>query len=124
MPLLDAERNAAADAEKARLLYMALFTADPGTTGANEATGGSPAYARIQVTWGASDQANGPTKTQQMTFDVPAGTYTHAGYFDAAIGGTFRGANPLKDANGNVTPLTYAAQGQLQVTGSFPVTAS
>lgn len=37
--------------------YISLHTGDPGTTGANEATGGSPAYARKLTTWaaGASD---------------------------------------------------------------------
>lgn len=124
MPLVDAERDAVTDAETPRLAFMALFTADPGTDGANEATGGDPAYARQPVTWPAADQAAGPTAATECVFDLAAGDYTHAGYFDAATGGTYRGGNPLKDGSGNPTTVTMPAQGQLKVTGRIPVTAS
>lgn len=44
------------------------------TAASTEATGGSPAYARLAVVWGAS--ASGvKANTGALTFDVPAGTY-------------------------------------------------
>jgi hypothetical protein len=50
---------------------------DPGTgatANAGEATGGSPAYARIAATWGAAASLV-KSNTNTFTFDVPAGTY-------------------------------------------------
>ena len=71
--------------------FIGIFTlADPGTgtdfTG-TEATGGSPAYARIGVTWSAA--ASGlKTNTGTLTFDLPAGTYGFFGLFNAVTGNT------------------------------------
>ena len=90
--------------------YMSLHTADPGTTGANEATGGSPAYARKALTWtaGASD---GSISTSAV-FDVPPGTYTFIGFWSAASGGSF-----LDKAS--ITSTTKATQDQIQVNYTF-----
>lgn len=71
--------------------FVGVFTAaDPGTgtdfTG-TEATGGSPAYARQGVTWGAAS-AGQKTNTGSITFDVPAGTYGFIGFFNANTGNT------------------------------------
>ncbi|MEV4096966.1 hypothetical protein [Streptosporangium saharense] len=76
---------------------------DPGT-GTNyagtEATGGSPAYARQAVTWGA---ASGGQKANSgaLTFDVPAGSYGFLLLFNASSGNTntYLGYLPL---NGSV----------------------
>ncbi len=114
--MIDAERNAIADAEAGRLLFVSLHTASPSTTGANEVTGGSPAYARKAATWNAS--AGGTATANQVTFDVPAGTYTHFGVWTALTAGTFRGGNPLA-AN-----QTISSQGQILLTISLPVTAT
>ena len=114
MPLLESELNALADDEATRLVYMSLHTGDPGTTGANEASGGT--YARQAVTWGAA--TNGTATADQVAFDVVAGTYTHGGYFDAPTAGTFLGGNALGE------PQTLSADGQVKVTGSIPVTAA
>lgn len=65
------------------------------TTGANEATGGSPAYARKALTWGAA--ASG-VKSLTATFpvwDVPAGTYMWWGGWDAVTVGNFLFMMPL-----------------------------
>lgn len=86
---------------------ISLHTADPGTTGASEATGGSPAYARKQTTW-AGGAADGVVPGSEVTIDVPAGTYTHFGV--SAADGTFRHGNPLP------APITLGAQGQIKVT--------
>lgn len=88
--------------------YGSLHTADPGTTGTSEATGGSPAYARKVITWGTA--SGGSVSGSTITFDVPAGTYTHIGYWDALTSGTFVGGYPLQAS------MTYGAQGTLPVT--------
>ena len=116
MPLTVAERNDIATAQATDLPFVSLHTADPGTTGASEATGGSPAYARKALTWGAA--SNGTVTAAEVTFDVPAGTYTHFGLFGAATGTAFKGGNPL------AVSQTVSSQGQIKLTVSMPVTAS
>lgn len=109
MPLTTTELQADVDAAKARLLFISLHTADPGSTGTSEATGGSPAYARQSLTFGATN-GSGDAVATQVTFDVPAGTYTHFGTWSAVTAGTFRGGGAL-------TPTqTLASQGQVKVT--------
>lgn len=96
--------------------WVSLHTADPGTTGASEATGGSPAYARKQTTWTAG-AADGVSSGSQVIFNVPAGTYTHAGLWTAATGGTFIGAVSL------TSPVLLAAQGEAKITPSVTVSS-
>ncbi|MEU8279558.1 hypothetical protein ACFYOK_29420 [Microbispora bryophytorum] len=82
MPFNDTAKNAALDAldesATAGIKYIGVHTVtDPGTgTTANtgEASGGSPAYARVAVTWGASASGQ-KTNTSALTIDVPAGSY-------------------------------------------------
>lgn len=63
---------------------------DPGT-GTNyagtEATGGSPAYARQAVTFGAAASEQ-KANSGALTIDVPAGTYAFLLYFNASTGNT------------------------------------
>lgn len=116
----DAERNYLADQEAARITHLSLHTATPGTTGADEATGGSPAYARQAVTFnsaGATGPLGGTLQpatvgvawSDEVTFDLAAGTYTHAGGWSASSGGTFRGGNALASSQ------TLGSQGQVKV---------
>ncbi len=116
MPLIAAERTALADFEGTRITHVSLHTADPSTTGANEVTGGSPAYARKAVTWPAA--VTGTLTSPELTFDVPAGTYTHFGLWSAVTAGVFRGGNPL------AVSQVVSSQGQIKLTVSMPVTAS
>lgn len=116
MPLVDAERNTIADAEAARLVYVSLHTGNPATTGANEVSGGSPAYARKSLTFPAA--TGGTATSAEVTFDVPAGTYTHFGTWSAATAGTFRGGNPLAASQ------TISSQGQIKLVVSVPVAVS
>jgi hypothetical protein len=116
----DAERNFIADQEAGRISHLSAHTGNPGTTGANEATGGSPAYARKAVTFNPAG-SNGPLGgtlqpgtvgiawSSEVTFDLAANTYTHAGGWSAATGGTFRGGNAMAGSQ------VLAAQGQLKV---------
>lgn len=93
--------------------WISVHTADPGTTGANEATGGSPAYARKQTTW-SGGAVDGQIAGSQITVDLPAGTYAWLGIWSAATGGTFID----KIA---VSSTTLGAQGQLVITPAVNV---
>lgn len=118
----DAQLNAQADAQATVCAYGSLHTASPGSTGTNEATGGSPAYARQELTW-ASAGAVGPLGAGAQpatvgvawaaeTFDLAAGSYTHYGYFSASTSGTFHGGGALS------TTVTMGADGTQQVSFS------
>lgn len=106
MALVDAVINAAVDGAAATITHVSLHTADPGTTGANEATGGG--YTREALVWGAA--AGTEADATQVTFDVPSGTFTHFGLWDAATTGNFKGGGSLSQ------PETFAAAGQMKVT--------
>ena len=111
MPTTNATKETAALAVTALGGWISLHTADPGTTGANEATGGSPAYARKQTTWTAGG-SDGVVNGSEVTIDLAAGTYTHFGVWTAATAGTFIGG-------GSITSTTLGAQGQIKVTPTF-----
>jgi len=105
MPLSVAAKNTMLTALAGVSGFASLHTADPGSTGASEATGGSPAYARKAITWNAA--ASGALDNNaNPVFDVAAGTYTHFGLWSAVTGGTFQGGGSLS------APETFAAQGQ------------
>lgn len=93
--------------------WISLHTADPGTTGTSEATGGSPAYARKQTTWGTA--SGGVITGSAVTIDVPAGTYTYAGVWSAVTAGTFVDKVAIAST-------TLGAQGQVVVTPTFTET--
>lgn len=105
-----ATRQSLADNYKTLGTFISLHTADPGTTGASEATGGSPAYARKATTWTSS--TGGVLNGSQVTIDVPAGTYTFIGLWSAATGGNY-----IDKAA--ITSTALGAQGQILVTPSF-----
>lgn len=96
MPLNDNGKNAMLEGGLGNAAaYASLHTGDPSTTGANELTGGSPAYARKAITW---NTASGGTRTNNgaITFDVGAGnTIYHIGLFSAVTSGTFYGYFPI-----------------------------
>lgn len=49
---------------------LSLHTGDPGATGANELTGGSPAYARVSTTW-AAGAVDGNVVGSEVEFNIP-----------------------------------------------------
>ena len=123
MPFNDAAKNAMLDAldeSATQITHIGLHTlTDPGTgTNANagEATGGSPAYARLAVTWGAAASGQ-KTNTSTHAFDVPPGTYAFITYYNhlTANSGNYRGyvpfggASPLKGFFSVDTTLTNDA---------------
>ncbi len=110
MALSTSARNAAADAVAAISAYASLHTADPGTTGASEVSGGSPAYARKGVSWNAASSGSA-TSVASVTFDIPTSTtVAYYGLWSASSGGTFRGGGALAASK------TYTAQGTYQLT--------
>jgi hypothetical protein len=107
MPFNDTAKNAALDAldeSASQITHVGVHTlTDPGTgTNANsgEATGGSPAYARVAVTWGAAASGQ-KSNTGALTIDVPAGTYGYFTFFNASTGNTnnYRGYVPFGGAS-------------------------
>lgn len=104
MPFNDASKNVMLDAldeSATQITHVGVHTVtDPGTgTNANagEATGGSPAYARQAVTWGAAASGQ-KTNTGALTFDVPAGSYAFLTFYNVgttANTGNYRGFAPL-----------------------------
>lgn len=116
MPLSDNGKNSMVNGLASNATHMSLHSADPGTTGANEITGGSPAYARKAATWGAAS-AGVRTLSSQLVFDVPAGvTVTHTGVWSAASGGTFQGGDNLRDGSNNPVSEAFSGQGTYTVT--------
>ncbi|RRQ26329.1 hypothetical protein DK926_18990 [Rhodococcus sp. Eu-32] len=73
--------------------WISLHTADPGSSGANEASGGT--YARKQTTW-AGGPVDGTIAGSAVTIPVPAGTFAWAGIWSAQTGTTrFVGSIPI-----------------------------
>lgn len=99
-------KNTALDA--LTLAFLSLHDDDPGDNGANEVSGGSPAYARKAVTIDAAS-AGARVQSDQPLFDVPASTTVkYVGVWSLVTGGVFNGS-------GDVTDETFASQGQYQV---------
>lgn len=88
--LTDTAVNTALDA--ITLAYLSAHTAYS-TTGANEVTGGSPAYARKAVTFAAAATRSRAASTQPV-FDIPAGTTVRWIGKWSALAGTFHGMSP------------------------------
>lgn len=116
MPYTTAGKNSMLEALKGNnpsvgIAYASLHTADPGQSGTSEVTGGSPAYARKAITFGAA--ANGQiAASNQPVFDVPGGTtVTHVGFWSAVSGGTFLGY-------ADVTDESFAGQGTYTLTSA------
>jgi hypothetical protein len=117
MPFETPVLNAAADGATSVLAWASLHSADPGATGANELSGGSPAYARRQVTWNAASGAVAAMDGTQL-FDIPPGsTVSHVGLWTAVTAGTWRGGEPLP------APESFTGQGTYELT-ALTVTAA
>lgn len=98
MPFADAAANLMLDAldesQTGGIKFWGLHTAYS-TTGTNELTGGSPAYARKAAVYAAAS-ARSKASSAGATFDVPAGsTVLWLGRWNALTTGTFLGMGPL-----------------------------
>ena len=108
-----AMKNVLATEYGATALYAALYTTAPGASAGTEVTGGSPAYARKSISWGAP--SNGVI-TATVTFDVPSGTtVVGAGVHSAVTAGTYYDG-------ASVTSQAFASQGTYQLTLTYTQT--
>lgn len=72
--------------------HASLHSADPGSGGTNELSGGSPAYARLVPVFNAAVSASRALNAN-LVFDVPAGaTVAYVGYWETAV---FLGSDPV-----------------------------
>ena len=102
--LSTAGKNLALDSGIGGFAYASLHSANAVGTGANELSGGSPAYARVQITWGDADGAT-KSNTNEIVFNVPGGaSVAEVGYWSAASGGIFYGSR-------SVTFESFSGQG-------------
>jgi len=102
-------KNAMLDALGALVQFVSLHDGDPGDNGANEISGGSPAYARKGITWNPAAGGNKDSSNQPV-LDVPAGkTVAYIGFWSALSGGVFYGAADVVDE-------VFAAQGTYTLT--------
>lgn len=111
MALSTFAKNEAADAVATVAAWASLHSADPGATGASEISGGSPAYARVAVTW---DPASGGIVAADtgtpIEFDVASGTTVrYGGLWDAATAGNWIGGDA-------VTEVAFSGQGTYELT--------
>jgi hypothetical protein len=105
--LNDTAKNLMLDAldEASAIAYLGCHTADPGTSGTSEVTGGSPAYARKACVWNAAATGS-KALNANVVFDIPAGsTVAYIGLWSAVSSGTFYGKI-------DVTDEVFAGQGQ------------
>lgn len=102
-------KNAMLDALAGLAVFVSLHEGDPGDNGANEISGGSPAYTRKGITWNPADGGSLDSSNQPV-FDVPAGkTVSFVGFWSALSGGVFYGAADVVDE-------VFAAQGTYTLT--------
>jgi len=104
------QKNNAATGYTAAATYAALYTTVPGGSAGTEVSGGSPAYARKALTWGAPSAG---VSTVTVTFDVPTGTtVVGAGVHTAVTAGTYLDGVA-------VTSQAFASQGTYALTLTF-----
>ncbi len=95
--------------------WVGIATGSPGVTStpANEATGGSPAYARLGVTWSAGSA--GVQNGSAVTLNVSAATYTYMLLASASAG-----ANMIDTVS--ITSVVMGSQGQVVITPTYTQT--
>lgn len=103
MPFNPAAKNVMLDAldeSNSQITHIGIHTlSDPGlgtNANAGEASGGSPAYARLPVTWAAAASEQ-KSNSGALLFDVPPGTYAFFTLWNALSGntGNYRGYIPF-----------------------------
>jgi hypothetical protein len=98
--------------------YISLHSADPGTTGASEISGGT--YARVAVTWNAP-AAGVSTNVGAISINLPASTTAaFIGVWSAITAGTymFGGALSPNVTNGVTPGAVSIAAGAISMTVS------
>lgn len=92
--------------------FFGLNTATTGTSGANEISGGSPAYIRVSNAFG-SPSAGSVANTGALTLNVPATTTVAYGSEWGAVSGTGTGGFQIGMALN--ASITFNTQGTLTV---------
>jgi len=98
--------------------YVSLHTADPGTTGASEVSGGT--YARVAVTWN-SPSGGSVSNSGALSINLPASTTaSYFGVWSATTAGTYYigGALSPSVTTGASAGVITIASGSLSVTAS------
>jgi hypothetical protein len=98
--------------------YCSLHSADPGTTGASEITGGT--YARVAVTWG-TPASSVVANTNALSINIPATTTAaYFGIWSALTVGTYYigGALASSVTTGSTAGVITIAIGAITVTAS------
>lgn len=109
MPYSAQAKNLMLDAFGQQATFLSLHSGNPGSTGAGELVGGSPAYARKSAAWNPAS-AGAKTLSNAPTFDVPPSTtVAFVGVWSAVTGGQFLGYIDTPDES-------YTLQGTYQVT--------
>ena len=104
------QKNTLASAYGAAAAYGAVYTTAPGGSAGTEPTGGSPAYARKALTWGAPSSG---VVTATGVFDIPTGaTIVGTGVHTAVTAGTYLDGN-------SVTSQPFASQGIYTATFTY-----
>lgn len=107
--------NLMLDALAAAIGYVSAHTADPGSSGTNEVSGGSPAYARKAITWGSAS-GGVLTSSNAPVLDIPGSTtVSYVGFWSAATSGTFYGSD-------DVTDEAFGSQGTYTVNSGGTIT--
>lgn len=110
MPLNDNGRNACLTGGLGNVIgYVSAHTGIPDATGSNEASGGSPAYARQAITWGSASGGARANSGSLTPIDVPAGSYFGLGLWSASTAGTYYGWIPLNGTAKAVGAVDTAA---------------
>jgi hypothetical protein len=115
MPIQTAtQKNTLATSYGTAATHGALYSTAPGGTAGTELTGGSPAYARKALSWGAP--SNGVIAATPVAFDVASGTTVRgAGVHTAISAGTYLDGVTLSDQ-------AFASQGTYTVTFQYTQT--
>lgn len=111
-----AQRNAMATAYGVAAPNGSMFTSTgPGTTGAatNEVTGGSPAFARKALSWGAASSS--AITSAATAFDIPSGTTPT--FFGVTVGAVLT-TGDVRDAVA-ITSQVFSSQGTYTVTATY-----
>ena len=107
-------KDVALTAIGAAATWVSLHTADPGTTGTSEVSGG--AYARVQTTWGSAGASS--MAGSQVTINVPAATtVAYWGVWSAASSGTYYEGGTLPASETYGSAGTYLLTPTLTATG-------
>ncbi len=109
-----AMKNVLADRYAAVATHGSIYTTAPAASQGPEPSGGSPAFARKALSWGAA--SNGVVTTTPAVFDVPTGTtVVGAGVHSALTSGTYYDG-------GAVPSQAFSSQGTYTVTYTFTET--